>query len=204
MSAKTGIEWTDSTWNPTTGCTQIAAAEPRGYGLMVTLTVLTGMREGEVFGLEWRCVDFAERTLTIERPTTKTRKGARTVALDEAIVTRLRAHRMEQMRVFAEPGAPPPRFVFVRPNGLPWTSGSHQRYWEPIREAAGLPDLHFHDLRHIQGTLLARLQVNAKVAQERLGHANVATTLGIYSHVNVEDQRGAADVVAEMLGLGQS
>jgi integrase len=48
---------------------------------------------------------------------------------------------------------------------------------------AGLPHMHFHDLRHSAATILLAMGVNIKVVQEILGHSQVSMTLGIYSHV---------------------
>jgi integrase len=59
----------------------------------------------------------------------------------------------------------------------------------PAREAAGLPDLNFHDLKHTAGTALLEEGVNVKTAQERLGHASPRTTLAIYAQATKEAQR---------------
>jgi integrase len=58
-----------------------------------------------------------------------------------------------------------------------------------------LPDRRFHDLRHACATLAFQSGVHPKVVQERLGHANLAVTMGIYSHVTPTMQRGVADLL---------
>jgi integrase len=55
-----------------------------------------------------------------------------------------------------------------------------------------LPAIRFHDLRHAAATLLLRLGEHPKVVQERLGHATIAVTMDIYSHVMPHLQRDAA------------
>jgi integrase len=55
-----------------------------------------------------------------------------------------------------------------------------------------LPRVRFHDLRHSHATQLLRAGVHPKVAQERLGHASITTTLDIYSHVTETMQEDAA------------
>src|SRR5262249_45637349 len=58
---------------------------------------------------------------------------------------------------------------------------------------AGLPHMHFHDLRHSAATLLMSMGVHIKVIQELLGHSDIVTTLGIYGHVLPSMQEGAMD-----------
>ena len=57
---------------------------------------------------------------------------------------------------------------------------------------AAPPAIRLHDLRHTHATILLRDRENVKVVSERLGHASVTVTLGIYAHVMPGDQRQAA------------
>jgi integrase len=58
-----------------------------------------------------------------------------------------------------------------------------------------VPAIRFHDLRHTSATLLLAEGVHGKIVQERLGHANIAMTLDLYSHVTADMQRQAADAL---------
>jgi integrase len=78
-------------------------------------------------------------------------------------------------------------------------SNWRQRVWEPACEATGFPELRFHDLRSLNATSMVEEGVNVKVAQERLGHARVTTTLGIYARATSKGLREAADVLGERL-----
>lgn len=62
-----------------------------------------------------------------------------------------------------------------------------------------LDPLHLHELRHTHATLLLRAGVHPKIVSERLGHADIQTTLNTYSHAVRTLQRGAADLVGELL-----
>jgi integrase len=73
------------------------------------------------------------------------------------------------------------------------------RSFRPLLVKAGLPSIRFHDLRHTAATLLLTANEHPKVAQERLGHAKVSTTLDIYSHVLPSLQRNAAAKLDDML-----
>ena len=56
----------------------------------------------------------------------------------------------------------------------------------------GVPRVRFHDLRHSHATRLLFAGVHPKVAQERLGHSTISTTLDLYSHVSATMQEDAA------------
>ena len=69
----------------------------------------------------------------------------------------------------------------------------------PLLKRAKLPQIRFHDLRHTCATLLLSRNVNPKVVSEMLGHANIAITLDIYSHVSPDMQEKAAKILKEAL-----
>ena len=66
---------------------------------------------------------------------------------------------------------------------------------------AGLPPLRFHDMRHLAGTLMSEAGVPPKRAQEILGHADVRTTLAIYTHAMRRKHDDSADKMAKIAGL---
>jgi len=66
---------------------------------------------------------------------------------------------------------------------------------------AGLLPLRFHDMRHLAGTLMSEAGVPPKRAQEILGHADVRTTLAIYTHAMKRKHDDSADKMAELAGL---
>ena len=61
-----------------------------------------------------------------------------------------------------------------------------------IRRLKDVPRIRFHDLRHSHATQLLLAGVHPKVAQERLGHSTISTTLDLYSHVTETMQEDAA------------
>jgi integrase len=74
----------------------------------------------------------------------------------------------------------------------------YRRYKELLKKGC-LPDIRFHDLRHTAATLLLAGKVNPKVVSEMLGHASVAITLDIYSHVLPDMQHDAAAILDRVL-----
>ena len=69
------------------------------------------------------------------------------------------------------------------------------------RTAAMLPDIPLHGLRHTYATLALATGVNPRIVSARLGHATVALTLDVYSHVLPQADQEAADRIAELLPL---
>jgi integrase len=88
------------------------------------------------------------------------------------------------------------RLIFPNPEGSLYPSSGFIKYtFQPARDRAGFPGLRFHDLRHTCATLLLMNGVDAKTVAERLGHANVQTTMRTYAHVLPEMRQKAAAVL---------
>ena len=68
-----------------------------------------------------------------------------------------------------------------------------------LLEKAGLPKCRFHDLRHLCASIMVLQGVNVKVAQERLGHKDITTTMNIYSHVLPSSARDAAEKIGQLV-----
>ena len=64
---------------------------------------------------------------------------------------------------------------------------------------AGLPSIRFHDLRHTFATHALAGGVDAKTLSGILGHTNASFTLDTYTHVTEDMQRGAADIIGNMM-----
>lgn len=170
------------------------------------LAVLGGLRSGELLGLQWKDVDWEDGAVHVRRQLTrvdrdgfqfsepKTAKGRRAVTLPAIAMDALKQHRARQIEarlaaVFWEDND----LVFCNHIGRPLERQNvHRRSWKPLLHRLGLPDVRFHDLRHSAATLLLSLGEHPKVVQERLGHATIAITMDIYSHVMPTMQRDAA------------
>ena len=75
--------------------------------------------------------------------------------------------------------------VFVGPQGGRLRRANFRRIWNKARAAVGLPELHFHDLRHTGGTLAAATGASLRELMERLGHSSVRAAM-IYQHATKE------------------
>lgn len=159
------------------------------------------LRQGELFSLRWSDVDLAARTLTVARTmtddergrpvvgtTTKTPAGLRAVALPKLVVTALREHRK---RLMAEGRVG--EYVFPDAKGGPLRRGNVARRWlRPLQEAAGVPPITFHELRHTGASLLREGGGELEALRDRMGHESIETTADVYVHPNLAAQRRLA------------
>ena len=179
-----------------------AAKADRLYALYV-VAINSGMRQGELFGLQWTDIDLEAGLLTVQRALdrkgkegeTKTGRGRRPIDLPNRAVEALRAHQ-EHMKQEGHGS----KLVFCDTQGGPLRNPNViRRSFRPILERAGLPRMRFHDLRHAHASLLLLMGESPKVVQERLGHAKIELTLGTYSHLLPGIQRAAADRLDALL-----
>ena len=162
--------------------------------LAMSLALNTTMRACEVKALQWRDVDFLERTVTIRH--SKTDAGKRLIPLNddafEAIVELY--HRAQRPA-----GVESDHYVFPAcENGRidPATpQKSWRSAWRSLRKAAGLPRLRFHDLRHHAITELAESEASEQTIMSLAGHVSRAM-LEHYSHVRLGAKRQAVKALS--------
>jgi integrase len=168
---------------------------------MVSLIAATGLRIGELLALRWRALNLEVGTLAVresvfngqfQRP--KTQKAQRTIPLGPHAIAALGAHKQRVTR------SAPEDLVFGNRNGDPLRESKLLRnVLQPAARAAGLGRVTWHQFRHIHSSLLNDLRVPVKIAQEQLGHASIATTLNIYTHVVDASHRKAIEAVEREL-----
>ncbi|MBA3823713.1 MAG: tyrosine-type recombinase/integrase [Ktedonobacterales bacterium] len=179
------------------------------------LVLSTGMRLGELLVLQWQDIDFLNGVLHVRRglqytpdgyrvTNPKSRMSRRTIALAPHVVVALQEHRQRQeveKEKLGEYWDVEGDFVFLNMKGQQKHPNYVERHELPmLLKKAGLPKIHFHDLRHTAATLLLRNGVHVKVVSEMLGHSSIAITLRIYAHVLPDMQRDAANVASRLFG----
>ena len=186
----------------------LGAARGERLEALYVLAVYTGLRQGELLALRWDDVDLVSGKLRVSRQLQRTRdrkgliitrlkngKMRRTIRVGGSAVEALSAHRARQAeeKLKAGPHYRDQGLIFATHAGTPLdASNVINRSLKPLLERAGLPPVRFHDLRHSCATLLLSAAVPPKVVQERLGHANIAMTMDVYSHVMPDLQESAA------------
>lgn len=146
---------------------------------------------------------MVNRVATDEGVKETTLKGGdgRTLALDDDVVAALRSwqegQRLDEM--LAGAGWAGSDKVFTDEHGRALNPSAFRAAWEAALRESGARKIRPHDLRHTHAALLIAAGVHPKAVQERLGHANIATTLDIYGHLFPEMQRDAAKRAADLL-----
>ena len=143
------------------------------------LAITTGMRQGEILGLQWKDIDIGSGIVRVNRTIfngvvspPKTAKSRRSIKLSKSALTALKNHGVTS------------EWVFSTRYGKPIDSHNLiKQSWRPLLKKAGLPHRRFHDLRHTCATLLLSRGVHPKIVQELLGHSSISITLDTYSHV---------------------
>jgi integrase len=173
----------------------IEAARPRALFMPILLSVLCGLRRGEVAGLRWRDVDLNLGRLSVVASIEQTNDSvrlkppksgrSRAVALPALAIEELRRHRLKQAEELLRLGIrqSSETHVCLQPNYQPWAPRNLSGTFVRFIKASGLPRVRLHDLRHSHATHLLAANVHPKIVQERLGHANIGITMDIYSHV---------------------
>jgi len=192
-------------------------ALPARFQAVVDLVIGSGLRQGEVFGLEVGALDFLRsRTLVVRQQLVslspeplhlgppKTAESERTVPLARTTLDVLAAHlaahpvrsveledRREAQRAVSRPTA----LVFTTNGGSAVSRSMWSQIWRPAARAAGLPErVGVHCLRHWYASALIAHGESVKVVQRRLGHSSAAVTLDVYGHLwpSSDDQTRAA------------
>lgn len=181
------------------------------YYIAFLLALTTGMRQGEILGLRWKDIDFAQGCLRITQtlsvdgkellPYTKTKAGTRTVDLPEETLEKLLIHKNVVEQEKLELGDQYVNFdlVVCTSSGTTTNKSNIRRTFKAIIKKADLPKIRFHDMRHTHATLLLLQGVNPKIVSERLGHADVRITLDTYSHLLPSMQKETARNFGKML-----
>ncbi len=160
---------------------QLLDAQDEPLRTLLLMAILTGMRQGELFGLLWEDIDFARHQVHVRRSlwhgtlgTPKSRRSRRAIdmppTLERALQQLSTTRRSE--------------FVFCSERGTPLDADNfrHREFPEALRRAQ-LRRIRFHDLRHTYTSLLIAHGAHPKYIQAQLGHASIQTTLDRYGHL---------------------
>ena len=193
------------TWDEYQVCAFLEAAKYSPYHVLFHLALFTGMRRGELLGLQWQDIGIQEIYVTrslhhlkdgsyvFTQP--KSAKSRRTIALSPSSMLILAEHKQREEGVAAMKGTPLKQndLVFHNLKGQPLRPNTITRAWTMLAEKAGLKPIRLHDARHTHASLMLKQGVHPKIVQERLGHASIEMTLDIYSHVAPGLQQAAAE-----------
>jgi len=180
---------------------------------LFVLALKTGMRRGELLALRWDDVDLDKGMLQVHGTLRRTREGLtfgtpktaasrRKVVLSPTSMAAVRRHQVRQDEERRTAGDLWQDFGLVFPNtvGRPMEPRDLlSDVYPAASQAAGLPPVTFHALRHTAATLLLAEGEHPKVVQELLGHAQVSITLDRYSHMTPRLMSNAAALMDRLL-----
>lgn len=187
----------------------LKAVHGHPYEYLYKIALFTGIREGEVLGLTWECVDFQSNTLYINKQLQKSKKvggeyqliptkngKARLITVAPSVMAALKRQKVKQAQAQLCAGpAWENKEGFVFTNAL----GGHLAHFTVYKEfkkivcSIGLDNARFHDLRHSYAVAAIESGDDIKTVQGNLGHATAAFTLNIYAHTTQKMRQQSAD-----------
>ena len=187
--------------------------EDTKYKVAIILTVFTGVRLGELMGLEWQDVDFKNGIISINRSSQyladmgvftkvpKTESSIREIAIPEFIISLLEEYNLwyeEQKSIYGELWTNSDR-LFVQADGKPMHPSTISKWFVKYVGQIGLPVINFHGLRHTNASLLVAQNIDIAIISARLGHAQISTTLNFYVHPLLSHNRKAGYALENLL-----
>ena len=192
---------------------ELLSSEDIKYKVAIILTVFTGVRLGELMGLEWQDVDFKNGIISINRSSQyladmgvftkvpKTESSIREIAIPEFIISLLEEYKLwyeEQKSIYGELWMNSDR-LFVQVDGKPMHPSTISKWFVKYVGQIGLPVINFHGLRHTNASLLVAQNIDIAVISARLGHAQISTTLDFYVHPLLSHNRKAGYALENLL-----
>lgn len=183
------------------------------YKVAIILTVFTGVRLGELMGLDWENIDFKNKEISVNKSsqylastgvytkTPKTPSSYRHISIPDSVIEILEEYKLwydGQKDLCGEFWEESNR-LFVQDNGKPMHPDTVSKWFVKFVQKIGLPYLNFHGIRHTNATLLISQNVDVAVVAARLGHAQISTTFNFYVHPLASHNRSAGIVLQNLL-----
>ena len=192
---------------------ELLSSEDIKYKVAIILTVFTGVRLGELMGLEWQDVDFKNGIISINRSSQyltdmgvftkvpKTESSIREIAIHEFIIFLLEEYKLwyeEQKSIYGELWTNSDK-LFVQADGKPMHPSTISKWFVKYVGQIGLPVINFHGLRHTNASLLVAQNIDIAAISARLCHAQISTTLDFYVHPLLSHNRKAGYALENLL-----
>ena len=168
--------------------------------VLYSVLLATGCRFGEVVALEWSDIDLENGTISISKNynrflkligTPKSKAGVRTISIDKKTVNMLRLYKNRQRQLYLQSGARASSVVFATPTREYQNLATRQEALDRRCAEISIPRFTFHAFRHTHASLLLNAGISYKELQYRLGHATLAMTMDIYSHLSADKEKEA-------------
>ena len=178
-------------------------------GLGIIITMNTGMRIGEICGLQWGDIDMDTNCISVQRTveriyviegdkkftklvinTPKTQNSCRQIPMSKDLLALVKP----LMKVVNK------SYYVLSNSDKPIEPRTYRNYYKDLLAQLGIPDLKFHGLRHSFATKCIEAGCDYKTVSVLLGHANISTTLNLYVHPNADQKKRCIDKMLKSLG----
>ena len=192
----------------------LAAIRGSKYEYPLFVAVFTGLRQGELLGLTWDCVDFEHGLLLINKQHNRVKGDtefrfaslkndkARVLTAADEVMEVLKLQKQRQAAWAAALGdgwENPDNLVFTTEFGRYINNKILYQNFKRIMKKLGKPNLRFHDLRHTYAVNSLRAGDDIKTLQENLGHATASFTLSTYAHATPGMKRESAKRMTDFI-----
>lgn len=191
----------------------LEGATGQSYENQFRFMLQTGLRTGELVGLEWRHIDFENRVLTIEQSMEyrykvgewrlgppKSQSGYRTIPLTDEAIRILKAQKEKNKKIREIPEEWKD-FIFLSRKGEPVKNSTYDTALFKICDKVGIERFSMHVLRHTFATRCIEANMRPKTLQKLLGHSSIQITMNLYVHVTEDEKKKEIELVAEALNL---
>ncbi|MBQ6755453.1 MAG: site-specific integrase [Oscillospiraceae bacterium] len=183
--------------------------ENEEYRILILITLFSGLRQGEVLGLSWDCVNFDQGTILVNKQLMKSSKKAgshyilsytktsktRNICLAQTGIELLREQKEwqeTQRKLQGKTWNNEWNLVFTNEKGHHLCHQTIYRHFKRIAKRIGLESARFHDLRHSCAVANLESGTDIKTVQKVLGHSSAAMTMNIYAHATMRMERQSA------------
>jgi len=187
--------------------------QPIQQKTMIRLLIFSGMRRGELCGLEWKDIDYDNNMISIERTSqylpnfgiytkdTKTVSSKRKIKLPGHVFQMLREYKAWQNQLRLRMGDlwTDTDRLFIQDNGKAIHPDSITKWFSKFIKQTDLPQISIHSLRHTNVTLLIAGGIPLTTVAKRVGHCDSTTTTRIYAHAIRTMDEMASEVLDDML-----
>lgn len=188
------------------------------YEVYFKIIIATGIRRGECCGIKWEDIDFNDNAIRIQRNVVKvlgeevftkppkTLSGNRYVYFSDSLGSLLKEYKSfctQHLQVYEGRGLSDDMYLFRQNNSdLPMIPDTFSAQFRKILKKNNLPtSLNVHSLRHSTASFLIANGTDVATVASLLGHAQVSTTLDIYTHAFDKNRKKAAEGLHKGLGV---
>lgn len=187
--------------------------EDAKYYVLYSLAITSGLRKGELLGLEWGHIDWEKKELTVKQTSMyrhgvgiykdvpKTKKSMRTLSLSETEIKLLKHLKEVQKKVKEDVGDlwVEHNRLFTQWNGMPMHPNTPNNMLKKFLEKYGFPTKSFHSLRHTNITILLANNIDFKTVISRAGHSDGIMTINRYAHALKSKDVSASNLLEQKL-----